>query len=218
MFYLALFCALSATPSEQGVSALIERLGSKSFSIRRDAGKQLFKIGGPALPLLEKAARSHPDQEVKKACGMLARRIYDDYIPDLPFGLPPITNLPLNEFVQVAALYQKEAESFYGCKLPIFKGVINARMITRFYLEDKVRHGATRADIQRTIKDMNRRAGLVPPLVKNRHFNEEVRKLMPKNPPWYYYYYSERQARHAAKGTPVKDKAVIKEKAPAKDK
>ena len=71
------FCpaALAAQgPDRQQVAALVDQLGSDDYFRREDAERELQAIGGPALPLLRRAAAAHEELEVRfRAAQLLAQ-------------------------------------------------------------------------------------------------------------------------------------------------
>ena len=62
----------SSQPDRSAVADLVRKLGDSSFQVRDDAQKELIRIGAPAIPELEKAARGG-DAEVRlrSAAGIL---------------------------------------------------------------------------------------------------------------------------------------------------
>src|SRR5262249_43195344 len=85
--FLLLFCLLSAAllaatpapardaPAAGEVEKLIDQLGSDDADKRQAATKKLEEIGDPALELLPKAVKSHPDVDVRLRAAVLARKI-----------------------------------------------------------------------------------------------------------------------------------------------
>jgi hypothetical protein len=60
--------------TEEAVKALIAKLGDDDFDVREQATKDLARMGAPALPLLERAAKS-PDLEVSRRAECLVELI-----------------------------------------------------------------------------------------------------------------------------------------------
>src|SRR5438552_1149442 len=58
-------------PTEEEMAALIRRLGDRKFAARRAASRELLAIGEPARGLLEQAARTSRDAEVRRSAGLI---------------------------------------------------------------------------------------------------------------------------------------------------
>lgn len=56
---------------------LIERLGGDDAAQRKEAAKQLEKLGRPALDALRQAMKAHPDPDVRLRAGVLVRALTD---------------------------------------------------------------------------------------------------------------------------------------------
>src|SRR5262249_41795336 len=67
---------------------LIEKLGSPKFVEREEAAKRLEAIGGPAIDGVRKAARIHPDAEVRRRAETLLSRMERLARPGAVFGPP----------------------------------------------------------------------------------------------------------------------------------
>src|SRR4051812_1498309 len=57
------------------VARLIEQLGDDDVDVRRAADKRLLELGEKALPQLRKAAKDHPDADVRLRAIILERNI-----------------------------------------------------------------------------------------------------------------------------------------------
>jgi hypothetical protein len=181
-----LIITISHIAFKHQIQTLIDQLGDKSFPVRKKAQKKLLAIGGKAVPYLEKWAASSTDAEIKTQCHQLIAAVFKECIPANPVELPSITKLPLDEFVRIGEHYRKKAEAIQKKQLSFWNSLDNV-LIIRLYLEDKVRNGASKQDIQRLIKVLKDRPQLLPPLSKHIDF-PKVKSLVPKtNPPWYYY-------------------------------
>jgi HEAT repeat protein len=58
------------------IKRLIEQLGDEEFDKREAAHKQLAKIGAPAAYAVYKAAKNHPDLEVRHRAGKLLGPVF----------------------------------------------------------------------------------------------------------------------------------------------
>jgi hypothetical protein len=70
-----LISAQTAPRSEDAVAKRIAQLGDAYYRVREQAGRALVRIGGPALPALNRAARTSPLLETKRRIEILVERI-----------------------------------------------------------------------------------------------------------------------------------------------
>jgi WD40 repeat protein len=83
---LALVSAVSLAGDEvddKKIAKLIEQLGDDDVDVRKAADKTLSEIGEPALAQLQKAAKSHPDADVRLRAIVLTRLIGRTYFGEL---------------------------------------------------------------------------------------------------------------------------------------
>lgn len=85
--------------SANQLSGAVRRLGAREFDARREAGDELLKAGGSAVPLLRKAASTSESPEVRYRAGELLQRIerqlLELQIVDLLAGRPLSGDLPV---------------------------------------------------------------------------------------------------------------------------
>jgi len=63
--------ASAAVPPKGSIDGLVEQLASPAYQDREEAGRELLKMGMPALVPLEKAAAQHPDPEARQRAGLI---------------------------------------------------------------------------------------------------------------------------------------------------
>jgi hypothetical protein len=93
--------AIADSDSVNELSGAVRRLGSGEFDTRREAGDELLKAGGSAVPMLRRAASTSDSPEIRYRASELLQRIerqvLELQISDLLAGRPVSGELPVWE-------------------------------------------------------------------------------------------------------------------------
>jgi hypothetical protein len=192
-FFIA--AALWQGAQQCAIASDAEKLGAKTFAVRKAASARLFKAGPAAIPRLEKLAASAKDPQIGKQAGAIAEKIYADTIGVTDTrDLPLMDYLTLGEFLREAEPCRLEVEKRYGVKMEYWgKGLRHHQMAlaTLVYLRHLVRDGAGKTEIKKVIAKMKKRRRLLPPLCRHADFDDFEHLVPKKNPPWYVYHGSQ---------------------------
>lgn len=104
-------------PADVKIEELVRQLGSEDFSVRENADRELRKIGKPAVPELEKAARDAEDLEVRDRAAQILRAIRGESTRLAEEKQQPETELPIASTFRVRMMMRVPGDEGYEVEL-----------------------------------------------------------------------------------------------------